>query len=122
MFAAKGDCFQIPASIRDKFMVVDDELLIHRSLLGRSESFSFDGDYYHSNDLIEWVDQQEGIFRFKSRKNELINVGDIKSIPEKWRLSLMPLTVSVSHWFMGSPTPFWVMCFVLISSWRKVFC
>ena len=36
-------------------MVVDDELLIHRSLLGRSESFSFDGDYYHSNDLIEWV-------------------------------------------------------------------
>ena len=73
--------FQIPVSIRDKFMVVDDELLIHRSLLGRSESFSFDGDYYHSNDLIEWVDQQEGIFRFKSRKNELINVGGYKVNP-----------------------------------------
>lgn len=29
LFAAKGDCFQIPVSIRDKFMVVDDELLIH---------------------------------------------------------------------------------------------
>lgn len=81
LFAAKGDCFQIPVSIRDKFMVVDDELLIHRSLLGRSESFSFDGDYYHSNDLIEWVDQQEGIFRFKSRKNELINVGGYKVNP-----------------------------------------
>ena len=78
---SKGDCFQIPVSIRDKFMVVDDELLIHRSLLGRSESFSFDGDYYHSNDLIEWVDQQEGIFRFKSRKNELINVGGYKVNP-----------------------------------------
>ena len=55
-------------------MVVDDELLIHRSLLGRSESFSFDGDYYHSNDLIEWVDQQEGIFRIKFLMIALINV------------------------------------------------
>lgn len=81
LFAAKGDCFQIPASIRDKFMIVDEELLIHRSLLGRSESFNFDGDYYHSNDLIEWVNQQEGIFRFKSRKNELINVGGYKVNP-----------------------------------------
>lgn len=81
LFAAKGDCFQIPFSIRDKFMVVDNELLIHRSLLGRSDSFNFDGDYYHSGDLIEWVDQQEGIFRFKSRKNELINVGGYKINP-----------------------------------------
>ena len=31
---AKGDCFQIPAAIRDKFAVVEDELLIHKSLLG----------------------------------------------------------------------------------------
>lgn len=81
LFAAKGDCFQIPVSIRDKFMVVDDELLIHRSLLGRSDSFNFDEDYYHSGDLIEWTNQQEGIFRFKSRKNELINVGGYKINP-----------------------------------------
>lgn len=81
LFAAKGDCFQIPVSIRDKFMVINDELLIHRSLLGRSDSICFDGDYYHSNDLIEWVDRQEGIFRFKSRKNELINVGGYKVNP-----------------------------------------
>lgn len=68
MFAAKGDCFQIPAAIRDKFAVVEDELLIHKSLLGKSDSFSFDGDYYHSGDLIEWVDKEEGFFKFKSRK------------------------------------------------------
>lgn len=81
LFAAKGDSFQIPETIRDKFRVVEDELLIHRSLLGQSDSFTFDGDYYHSGDLIEWVDQQEGIFRFKSRKNELINVGGYKVNP-----------------------------------------
>lgn len=81
LFAAKGDCFQIPEKIRNMFTVVDDELLIHKSLLGRSDSFKFEGDYYHSGDLIEWVDIEQGLFRFKSRKNELINVGGYKVNP-----------------------------------------
>lgn len=81
LFAAKGDCFQIPEKIIDMFAVVDDELLIHKSLLGRSDSFKFEGDYYHSGDLIEWVDKEQGLFRFKSRKNELINVGGYKVNP-----------------------------------------
>ena len=83
LFAAKGDCFQIPEKIRDMFAVMDDELLIHKSLLGRSDSFKFEGDYYHSGDLIEWVDKEQGLFRFKSRKNELINVGGYKVNPEE---------------------------------------
>ena len=81
LFAAKGDCFQIPEKIRDKFEVVDDELLIHKSLLGKSDSFKFEGDYYHSGDLIECVNKESGLFRFKSRKNELINVGGYKVNP-----------------------------------------
>ena len=81
LFAAKGDCFQIPETIKEKFKVVDDELLIHRSLLGSSDSFTFTDDYYHSGDLIEWVDKAQGLFRFKSRKNELINVGGYKVNP-----------------------------------------
>ena len=81
LFAAKGDCFQIPEDIKDKFKVVDDELLIHKSLLGSSDSFKFTDDYYHSGDLIEWVDEAQGLFRFKSRKNELINVGGYKVNP-----------------------------------------
>lgn len=81
LFAAKDDCFQIPANIRDKFRVENDELLIHKSLLGQSDSFEFDGEYYHSGDLIEWVNETEGLFRFKSRKNELINVGGYKVNP-----------------------------------------
>lgn len=81
LFAAKGDCFQLPKDIREKFCVEDDELLIHKSLLGRSDSFTYDGDFYHSGDLIEWVDKEGGLFRFKSRKNELINVGGYKVNP-----------------------------------------
>ena len=89
LFAAKGDCFQIPETIKDKFKVVDDELLIHKSLLGSSESFMFTEDYYHSGDLIEWVDEANGLFRFKSRKNELINVGGYKVNPGEVEVAIM---------------------------------
>lgn len=91
LFAAKGDCFQIPEAIRDKFKVVDDELLIHRSLLGSSESFKFTDDFYHSGDLIEWVDKEAGLFRFKSRKNELINVGGYKVNPGEVENAIMAM-------------------------------
>lgn len=89
LFAAKGDCFQIPETIKEKFKVVDDELLIHKSLLGSSESFRFTDDYYHSGDLIEWVDEANGLFRFKSRKNELINVGGYKVNPGEVEVAIM---------------------------------
>lgn len=81
LFAAKGDCFQFPDSIKDKFRVLDDELLIHKSLLGSSEELTFIDDFYHSGDLIEWVNEEKGLFRFKSRKNDLINVGGYKVNP-----------------------------------------
>lgn len=91
LFAAKGDCFQIPEAILDKFKVVDDELLIHKSLLGSSESFKFTDDFYHSGDLIEWVDKKSGLFRFKSRKNELINVGGYKVNPGEVEDAIMAM-------------------------------
>ena len=83
LFASKGDCFQIPENIRSFFSVVDNELLIYKSLLGKSDSFIIDGDFYHSGDLIEWINQEKGIFKFKSRKNELINVGGYKVNPQE---------------------------------------
>ena len=89
LFAAKGDCFQIPELARDKYKVVDGELLIHKSLLGSSSSFKFTEDFYHSGDLIEWVDETAGLFRFKSRKNELINVGGYKVNPNEVETAIM---------------------------------
>lgn len=81
LLVSNGIFFQIPVAIRDKFMVAEEELLIHKSLLGKSDKFKFDGDYYHSGDLIEWVNEEKSIFKFKSRKNELINVGGYKVNP-----------------------------------------
>ena len=61
--------------------MVDDELLLHKSLLGKSDDFSFSDGYYHTGDIIEWINQEERLFKFKSRKNELINVGGYKVNP-----------------------------------------
>lgn len=91
LFAAKDDSFQIPQSIRDKVRVEDNELLIHKSLLGTSEGFVFTDDFYHSGDLIEWVDEEAGLFRFKSRKNELVNVGGYKVNPSEVEDAIMSL-------------------------------
>lgn len=81
LFAAKNDCFQIPSSLLSQIKIDDGELLIHKSLLGHSDSFTYKGDYYCSGDIIEWVDQEKGLFRFKSRKNEMVNVGGYKVNP-----------------------------------------
>lgn len=81
LFSTKGENFQIPSSIIDKIKVVDGELLVHESLLGKSESFNFSNDFYNTGDLVEWVNSEKGLFRFISRKNELINVGGYKVNP-----------------------------------------
>jgi len=91
LFSAKGEAFHIPDDIADKIKVIDQELLIHRNLLGQSESLVFDNDYYHTGDLIEWVDQESGLFRFKSRKNELINVGGYKVNPTEVEKAILSI-------------------------------
>lgn len=84
LFAAKGENFQIPESIKDKIIISEEnELLIHKSLLGKSDSFTYSGEYYNTNDIVEWVDKEKGLFRFISRKNELINVGGYKVNPNE---------------------------------------
>lgn len=81
LFASKGESFLIPEKIKHLVKVIDDELLLHKSLVGNSDSFTFKNDYYHTGDIIEWIREEEGLFKFKSRKNEMVNVGGYKVNP-----------------------------------------
>lgn len=81
LFSTHGENFRIPNDIVNKIKIIDDELLIHYSLLGNSDSLKINNDYYNTGDLIEWIDFEAKTFRFKSRKNELINVGGYKINP-----------------------------------------
>lgn len=46
LFVSKGDVFTISKDIKDKVKEEEGELMIHKSLLGESASFSYNGDYY----------------------------------------------------------------------------
>lgn len=83
IFAAKGEYFYIPEHLKNHIRVENNEILIHNSMLGKSDSLTIQDDFYHTNDLIEWKDDSHTLFRFASRKNELLNVGGYKVNPNE---------------------------------------
>ncbi|WP_405208888.1 AMP-binding protein [Aquimarina sp. LLG6339-5] len=81
LLRAKGENFLIPARYQEFIKIEEDELMIHKQLLGKSESFTLEGEWYKTGDLVEFVD--ENSFRFKTRKSEMINVGGYKVNPKE---------------------------------------
>jgi acyl-coenzyme A synthetase/AMP-(fatty) acid ligase len=83
IFWSKGENFLIPPSINDLVKIKNDEILLHKSLLGVSDTLELNNNFYHTGDIVEWIDEENGIFKFKNRKNELINVGGYKVNPHE---------------------------------------
>jgi len=82
IFSAKGDIFSISPRIADKVRFAEDgELLIHKSLLGESDTFQLDEDWYRTGDIVEMIDESH--FKFVSRKTEMINIGGYKVNPHE---------------------------------------
>lgn len=91
LFSTYGELFKIPDNIKKLVKIQDNEILIHKSLLGYSESFIFEDGFYRTNDLIEWENESKGLFRFKNRKNELINVGGYKVNPSEIECEILKI-------------------------------
>jgi len=84
LLSTKNDAFFIPKDKSNLIKIVDNELLIHKLLIGESVSLKLVDDYYHSGDLVEWVEESnKELFRFKARKNESINIGGYKVNPSE---------------------------------------
>lgn len=82
LFSSKGETFKISEKMKDKIKVNEDnELLIHKSLLGEFETLKLDGEWYRTGDLVEKIDDEH--FKFVSRKTEMINVGGYKVNPHE---------------------------------------
>ncbi|HOT98883.1 MAG TPA: fatty acid--CoA ligase family protein [bacterium] len=64
------------------YRIVDNELYVHRSLLGEGDSaLLVDDEWYHTGDLVEIIQENPKKVRFLHRKNEMINVGGYKVNP-----------------------------------------
>ena len=59
---------------------MDEELIIHKDLLGDSDSFQLNGEWYHTGDLVEFINN-DGAFIFRNRISDFINVGGYKVNP-----------------------------------------
>lgn len=79
VFAAVGNNFSIKPEMKPFVKIENNQLLIHKSLLGKS-AFS-DAEWYNTGDLIKIISEKPLVFQFVSRKNEMINVGGYKVNP-----------------------------------------
>ena len=83
LFASKGNNFMIKGDMVSKVKVVDNELYLHKSLMGESASLKMVDGWYATGDLIEIIATDPLEFKFISRKNEMINVGGYKVNPSE---------------------------------------
>lgn len=80
LFTAQGDTFEINEEQQQWVEITaEQELCIHRSLLGHSSSLLLEEDWFHTGDLVEMIDETH--FKFLSRQSDMINVGGYKVNP-----------------------------------------
>lgn len=91
VLASENDIFSVPAGKNDLIRIVDQELYVHSKLLGESDTFNLEGDWYPTNDIVEIVSESPLRFRFLSRKNEMINVGGYKINPHEVEDALLSI-------------------------------
>lgn len=92
LFVSQNDVFKIPKSIKHLIKFDGNELLLHKTLLGTSETFFLENDFYKTGDLIELLSDDSDCFRFVGRKNNLINVGGYKINPEEIEHEILKIT------------------------------
>lgn len=81
LLRAEGEYFTIPERYKKFVMIKDNELLIHKELLGNSSSFELIDSWFKTGDLVEFDDEMK--FKFINRKSEMINVGGYKVNPNE---------------------------------------
>lgn len=92
LFATQNDgSFCINEKNKNLVKVLDDELLIHKSIVGKAADIIFIDDWYHTGDMIMVISENPFLFNFVSRKNEMINVGGSKVNPHEVEEALLSI-------------------------------
>jgi acyl-CoA synthetase (AMP-forming)/AMP-acid ligase II len=80
ILAADGEIFSINPGNSDRVTIENNELLIHKSLLGLHVETGRN-NWYHTGDMVTIISENPLQFKFSQRKNEMINVGGYKVNP-----------------------------------------
>lgn len=90
LFASDNDIFSIKPEYEHLIRIVNNELLIHSSLMGSSDiNIEL---WYKTGDLIETITEKPLKFRFISRKSDMINLGGYKVNPLEVEETILTLS------------------------------
>jgi acyl-coenzyme A synthetase/AMP-(fatty) acid ligase len=89
LFTSQGEDFIIPNHLHNYVKIENDELLVHKDIIGKSESIRFTNDWYYTGDIVELKDEAGVVkFRFSHRGNEMINIGGYKVNPNEVEMEM----------------------------------
>ena len=77
LLTTNGQYFKITEKNRNLVKIVDDEIVVHSSLLSQDTNL----EWFNTGDKIEWVDDDN--FKIVGRQTNMINVGGVKVNPIK---------------------------------------
>ncbi len=101
IFASEGEIFSIRKSFSDLVKIEENELFLHKSILGKGTEGKIIQDWYPTGDLVEIIDEKS--FKFLSRKNEMINVGGYKVNPNEVEEVLLGINEVLDVRVFGKP-------------------
>lgn len=90
LFASQTDIFSVRPEYESLIHIENNELLIHSSLMGSTET-NID-EWYNTGDVIEIISNEPLKFRIVNRKSEMINVGGYKVNPHEVEQAIIALT------------------------------
>lgn len=76
-----SEYFTIPTRYKQKLKIENNTLHVHKSMLNDSPMIELTNDWYDTNDIVEFDDNNR--FRFIARKNGFINSGGYKVSPSE---------------------------------------
>lgn len=90
LFASDNDTFVIKPEYEHLIKVVNNELVIHNSLMGISDINAI--EWYNTGDLIDIISENPLKFCFSTRKSDMINVGGYKVNPLEVEETILTLS------------------------------
>ena len=86
---SKSEYFSIPKKYKNLLKIKKHTLYVHKDLLNSSSSLKLNGEWYNTNDVVEWNNDAE--FRFVSRDNGYLNTGGYRVYPNEIELELLKI-------------------------------
>lgn len=88
LLSAEGELFGIPETLRDRVVIRDGRLHVHRSLMGDFVDAAPADAWYDTGDVVEVVGDDPLRFRIVSRARDWVNVGGNKVNPAEVEAAL----------------------------------